>query len=77
MIQQFPEEVHIRRIQQSIEDIVQELEDSTEWTYQESVIHSQLSILVINIPGFGGTGTTSLRGRLLALGSRRIQPKKG
>lgn len=61
------------QIIKSLENIVHQLEISEVWTYREHVIHTQLSLLVTSIPGFGGTGTTSLRGRLLALGSRRIQ----
>lgn len=75
MLIQISEGESTNLIETGLELIVQGLESSERWTIREMRIHSQLSVLLIRNPGLGGRGTTSLRGRLLALGTRSIIKK--
>lgn len=55
---------------EGIEDIVFYLEGRTNWTISDILIHSYTSQIVTKIPAQSGDGNTSLRVRLLRLGTR-------
>lgn len=59
-----------------IEDIVFYLESRTTWTISDVLIHSYTSQIVTKIPAQSGDGNTSLRVRLLRLGTRLPEKEK-
>jgi len=61
---------------EGIEDIVFYLESRTNWTISDILIHSYTSQIVTKIPAQSGDGNTSLRVRLLRLGTRLPEKEK-
>lgn len=59
-------------LEQGLETSVLYLEQCKVWTHLERQTHIYLSLLLIRNPGLGGNGPSSLRGRLLALGTKSL-----
>lgn len=63
------------KIENNLNGLISYLEEKEQWTYDDVIFHSYLTSLC-RVAGFGRIGNTSLRVRLLALGSREISKKE-
>lgn len=75
LINEQPEYTSSLDVETNLSGLISYLEKKEQWTVDDIVFHSYLTSLC-RVAGFGGNGNTSLRVRLLALGSREMTKKE-